>query len=154
MIPETGTVIKVDKDMAMVLLNAGKSCKGCGAAKIGLCKPSGNVSILNVRNTVDAVVGDSVRVGLDKGTQMRGFLFAYIIPLICFIGGSILGYTISKEFSIPSFEVITGFSSLLFASIYSFRKLKKLDNSSLMTIKQIVSEEYPVNGFNHTQLMQ
>lgn len=144
-IPETGKVIKVEKDMALVMLDAEKSCKGCGAAEIGLCKPSGNVSILNVKNILNAGIGDTVKVGLDKSTQRRGFLFAYIIPIISFVAGSLLGYAIGKEFSIPSFDVFAGFFSLISSLIYSFGRLKKLDNSSLMIIRKIISKstQYP-----------
>src|SRR3990172_594290 len=95
-VPETGKVIKVDKNMAVVLLHAGESCKGCGAAAMGLCKPSGNVSTLHVRNTVHAGIGDTVKVELDKGIQRKGFLLAYIIPIVCFFAGSIFGYVINK----------------------------------------------------------
>lgn len=138
--PETGKVIKLDRGMAVVLLHSVESCKGCGAAEIGLCKASGLTATLTVKNTKHAIHGDTVTVALDKGIQRRGFLLAYGIQIICFIGGSILGYIINREFSIPSLEVITGFTSLLLSGAYSFSKLKKLDSSSLMTIKEIVSD--------------
>lgn len=139
-IPETGKVIKVEKDMALVMLTAGNSCKGCGAAEIGLCKTFGNVSMLSVKNMLNAEVGDTVKIGLDKSTQRRGFLLAYIIPVVSFICGSIPGYAIGRKFSIPSFEVFTGFISLMFSLLYSLTKLKKLDKSSLLTIEKVVSD--------------
>jgi positive regulator of sigma E activity len=139
-VPETGRVIKLDRDMAVVLLNPEKSCKGCGAAAIGLCKPSGDITMLTVRNTKHAVPGDTVTVALDKRIHRKGFLLAYGIPLLCFFAGSMLGYVINREFSIPSLDVITGFASLLLSATFSLRRLKKLDSSSLMTTKEIVSD--------------
>ena len=139
-IPETGRVIRVDKDMAVILLHPGQSCKGCGAAEIGLCKSSGAVSTLIARNKVNAVPGDTVRITLDKATQTRGLLLAYVIPVVCFISGVILGHIAGKALAIPSLEVLTGFISLVGSAFYSLRKLKKLDSVSSMAIKEIVSD--------------
>jgi|MudIll2142460700_1097286.scaffolds.fasta_scaffold155357_2 positive regulator of sigma E activity len=139
-IPETGRVIKVDKDMAVILLHPGQSCKGCGAAEIGLCKSSGPVSTLIARNKVNAVPGDTVRITLDKATQTRGLLLAYVIPVVCFIAGAILGHIAGGTLAIPSLEVLTGFISLVGSALYSLRKLKKLDRISSMAIKEIVSD--------------
>ena len=141
-VPETGRVIKLDRDMAVVLLNPEKSCKGCGAAAIGLCKPSGGMSTLTVKNTNHAVPGDTVTVGLDKTVQRRGFLLAYIIPLVSFIAGSVLGYIANAKVSIPSFDAFTGFVFLIASAAWSLRRLKKLDKSSSLTIKEIVSHDY------------
>jgi positive regulator of sigma E activity len=138
-VPETGRVIKLDGDMAVVQLQGGHSCKGCGAAAIGLCKPLGGISTLTVKNSMNAAPGDTVKVSLDKAIQRRGFLLAYIIPIFCFLAGSVSGLVLGREFSIPSLEVTAGFSSLLVAAFFSYRKLKKLDNSSVMTIKEILS---------------
>jgi positive regulator of sigma E activity len=138
-VPETGRVIRVDGEMVVVLLNPEKSCKGCGAAAIGLCKPSGGMSTLTVKNTKHAVPGDTVTVALDKSVQRRGFLLAYVIPVTAFLCGTVLGYIIGRELSVPGFEVIGGFFSLITVSFFSLFKLKKLDRSSSMTIKEIVS---------------
>jgi positive regulator of sigma E activity len=139
-IPETGRVIRVDKDMALIALHPGQSCKGCGAAEIGLCRSSGAVSTLIARNRVNAVPGDTVRITLDRTTQTRGLLLAYVIPLVCFISGAILGYAGGEALAIPSLEVFTGFFSLAGSALYSLRKLKKLDRVSSMAIKEVVSD--------------
>ncbi len=139
-IPETGSVIRLDGEMAVVLLHGGKACKGCGAAAIGLCKPSGGISTLTVRNTGCARPGDTVTVTLDKDVRRKGFLLAYIIPILCFLGGSILGHILGRKFSLPSLDVAAGFISLLAASTFTFRKLRRLNSSSTMKIKKIVSE--------------
>ncbi|HYA26385.1 MAG TPA: SoxR reducing system RseC family protein [Thermodesulfovibrionales bacterium] len=140
-ISQTGTVIKLDGDMALVLLHRDKSCKGCGAAVIGLCKPSGNISNLNVKNTLHAVTGDTVRINLSKSIQRKGFLFAYIIPILCFLGGSVFGHILGKEFSLPQLDVIGGFMSLVVSAIFTYQGLRKLDATSVMTIKEILSED-------------
>jgi len=139
-IPDTGRVVRVDKDMAVIMLHPGQSCKGCGAAEIGLCKSSGAVSTLTARNKVNAVPGDTVRITLDKGTQTRGLLLAYVVPIVCFISGVILGYAAGEALAIPSLEVFTGFISLVCSAWYSLRKLKELDRVSSLAIKEVVSD--------------
>ena len=47
-IPEIGTVIRLQGDIATVMLKGGESCKGCGQAKIGLCKAGGTTMMLTV----------------------------------------------------------------------------------------------------------
>jgi positive regulator of sigma E activity len=143
-VPETGRVIKTEGDRAVVHLRSGESCKGCGAAAIGLCKASGLTAALTVLNTKRASPGDMVTVTLDTSTRRKGFLLAYVIPVVSFLGGSIPGYAMGKEFSVPSLEVITGFASLLLSAAWSLRRLRKLDNSSSMMIKEIVCRDYGI----------
>ena len=139
-IPETGRVIRVDEDMAVIVLHPGQSCKGCGAAEIGLCKSSGAVSTLIARNMVNAVPGDIVRITLDKATQTRGLLLAYGIPIFFFISGVILGHIAGEALAIPSLEILTGFIWLAVSALYSLRKLKKLDRVSSVAIKEVLSD--------------
>ena len=138
-IPETGRVLKIDEETAHILLRPVKSCKGCGAAAIGLCKPNGGVSTITAKNAINAALRDTVRVTLDKNTRRKGFLFAYLIPLACFLGGSLIGYVIDVSFSLESFDIVGGFASLLISSFFSLRRLRRLDRSSSLTIKEIVS---------------
>lgn len=141
-VPETGNVIRVEGDFAVVLLRAEKSCKGCGAAAIGLCKPSGGMSMVTVRNTRGAVPGDTVKMALDKQTQRKGFLLAYFIPIASLIGGSVLGYVLNDLFAVSSLDVISAFAAFFLSSVCSFRGLMRLDNTSSMTIKEIVRENH------------
>ena len=141
-IPETGRVTQIDGDFATVLLHAGSSCKGCGAGEIGLCRASGSMSLLTVRNTLDAAIGDSVRVGLPRDIRKRGFLFAFVIPFIAFLAGSFIGYRIGSILTIPSFDVAAGFLSLIAASWYSFGKLKRLDRRHTMMMREVLSDTH------------
>ena len=54
-IPEIGTVIKLQGDVATVMLKGGESCKGCGQAKIGLCKAGSTNMMLTVKNHIGAL---------------------------------------------------------------------------------------------------
>lgn len=138
-VPDTGRVIKLEKDMAIVVLRSEGSCRGCGAAAIGLCKASGLTATLTVKNTEQALPGDTVTITLDKRVQRRGFLLAYAIPLTFFLLGAILGHVLGMQFALPALEIATAFLSLLAAAFLSFRELRKLDTSSMMTIKHVLS---------------
>lgn len=145
-IPEIGTVIKLQGDTAVVMLKGGEPCKGCGQAKIGLCKAGRTTMMLTAKNFIGAKVGDAVTVDLDKGVKAKGYLFSFIIPLISLIFGALIGYVLGQYFSMPSLEVIAGFSIFLLASLYSLKRLKVLDDSYSMVVKSVVSD----NRFNES----
>lgn len=139
-IPEVGIVTRLKEDVATIMLKGGESCKGCGQAKIGLCKAAGTNMIISVKNPIGARVGDIVTIGIDKRTKSKGYFLAFIFPLLSLIIGAFVGHIISIYFLIPSFDVIAGFISLLLTSFFSYRKLKILDLSSSMVITSIISE--------------
>ncbi len=133
-------MIALDNDLAVVRLNPSRSCKGCGAAAMGLCNPSGSVPVMTVKNTKRAVTGDTVTLTLDSSTRRKGFLLAYFIPVASLLAGSILGFALKNALAVSSLDVITGFTSFLIASALTFPRLKKLNTSSFLTIKGIVGK--------------
>jgi sigma-E factor negative regulatory protein RseC len=139
-VPETGRVIRIEGDTAFVMLQGGESCRGCGAGKIGLCRSSGNGSTLAARNTAHAQVGDLVSIGLARNTQIKAFLFAFVIPLACFVAGALIGYGAGKTFSLPFFDAALGFAFLLAGSWSSFRRLRVLDRDPHMLVRDILSD--------------
>lgn len=139
-IPETGTVISLKDDTAVILLKGGGSCKGCGAGKIGLCRPGGDSMVLHADNTIGARTGDTVVVGIGRNVRVMGYLFAYIIPLVSFIAGTVIGHIAGAHLGLPSVEVPAGFLSLTAVSFYTFHRLKRLDRTSMMRIKRVVSD--------------
>lgn len=146
-IPETGMVIRLEGDRAQIVLQVSESCKGCGAAKLGLCKPSGNMSTLAVKNTIGASVGDIVKIELDSGIQTRGYFLAFIIPLFSLLIGTLAGHFMGEYLSVPALEAVIGLIALFLTSFYSFRRLKKLNASSTMVIKEIVSDNRVFTGW-------
>ncbi len=137
-IPEDGTVIRIEGENAVVFIKGEKSCKGCGAAQMGLCKGGMSTLTLTVRNTAGAGVGDTVKVGFEQGVQARGYLLVYIFPLISLVAGAFAGNVIGKHLDIKQLDVILAFISLSVTVFYSFRRLKKLDSLSRMVIERIV----------------
>jgi len=140
-VPEIGRVVSLDGDNATIVLQGGESCRGCGAGRLGLCKPSGGISTLTAKNTIGAGIGDEVKVGLDEVVHKQGYFLAFIIPLSSLISGALIGYITGRYLYIPSLEVVTGFAAFILTSLYSFKRLRRLDNSSTMVIKEIVSRK-------------
>ncbi len=139
-IPETGTVISLEGNAATVFLMGGGHCKGCGAGKIGLCRPGGRSMQLIVRNNAGAKLGDTVVVGVDRKVRLRGYLLAYIVPLVFFVTGTVLGHIAGSYLAIPSLEAPFGFSTLALSYFFTLRKLGRLDKSYAMSITKIVSD--------------
>lgn len=141
-IPETGTVIRVTNDIATVMLNGGESCKNCSAGRLGICKPSGNVSIVTAMVTEDINPGDSVRIFLDSATKSKGMFLAFVFPLLSLFLGTFFGYAINIRTQIPYLEVLTGFLSFFVTSVFTLRRLKRIDSSTKLSLKKVEEMEF------------
>ncbi|MCC6346942.1 MAG: SoxR reducing system RseC family protein [Nitrospirales bacterium] len=135
-IPETGRIVRLEGDTAVILLQGGHACKGCGAGQIGLCKPGGNARTLRARNAGGGAVGDTVKVGLDERVRRQGYFLSFMVPLLA---GSLAGSIAGKYLAHPSLEVAGGFGSLVLFSFLSFRRLRSLDRRSTLVVKEIVT---------------
>lgn len=137
-IPEIGTVIRLQEDSAIILLKGGESCKGCGQAKIGLCRAGGTSMVLTAKNQIGAKIGDIVTIGLDRSVKVRGYLLAFVIPIISLILGSLIGYIVGGYFEAPFLDFSVGFSALIISYYFSLKMLKRLDSSSIITVKSVI----------------
>lgn len=138
-IPDTGTVISLEGDNAVIRMRSDGSCRKCGAAAIGLCK-GGMMQVLTASNSKRARVGDSVKIGLVQGVQLKGYLLAYVIPAAALVFGAVAGHLLGDYSRSLSLDVITGFFSLIVASLFSLRRLKRLDSSSSIEIVNVLSD--------------
>jgi positive regulator of sigma E activity len=139
-VPETGTVLKTDGDTAVVLLTGGGSCKGCGAAKMGLCSMGKKSMMLNAANAAGAHTGDTVVVGIDEAVRWKGYALAYLLPLFSLVTGSFIGHLAGGYLAIPFLDAVTGFSAFLATSAFTLLRLRKLDRTCRMTIKTVLSD--------------
>ena len=106
-IPDTGTVIRLDGEHAVVRMRHEGSCRKCGAAAIGLCK-GGLMQELTVKNSMRARVNDTVRIGLVQGIQYRGFLLAYTVPAVALVFGIAGGHFLGEYARFPPLAIIAG----------------------------------------------
>jgi positive regulator of sigma E activity len=138
-VPETGTVLKTDGDIALVLLKGGQSCRGCGAGKMGLCSAGKGSMMLSAGNAVGAHTGDTVLIGIDEAVRWKGYSFAYLLPLLSFVVGAFTGYLTGQYLAVPFLDAITGFSAFLATSAFTLLRLRKLDRTCRMAIKKVLS---------------
>jgi len=108
---------------------------------MGLCK-AGLMQVLTVKNTERARVGDTVKIGLVQRTQYTGYVLAYVIPSASLVLGMVGGYLLGTYAGFPQLDIIAGFFSLLVASFFSLRRLKRLDSSSSIEIVSVLSDPW------------
>jgi sigma-E factor negative regulatory protein RseC len=132
-IPDTGTVIRLEGENAVIRLNHDGSCRKCGAAAIGLCKGA-LMQELTVRNSQRARVGDTVKIGLVQGVQYKGYVLAYVIPSASLVFGATGGHVLGTYAGFPPMDIIAGLVSMIVVSFFSFRQLKRLDSSHSIEI--------------------
>lgn len=138
-IPDTGTIIRLEGENAVIRMKHEGSCRKCGAAAIGLCK-GGLMQELAARNVKQARVGDVVKIGLVQGVQLRGYLLAYVIPAAALVFGSAAGQFLGAYAGFPHLDIIAGMASLFAASFFSLRQLRRLDSASSIEIVDVLSD--------------
>lgn len=139
-VPETGTIIRIEGENAVIRMKGDKACKGCGMASIGLCRAGDTSMSLTAKNIANAHVGDTVEVALDRGTKVKGYCMAFLIPVFSLLTGTLVGDMLGRYFSIQNLDVIGGFLTLLIASLLSFSRLKELDATHMLVAKKIIAD--------------
>ena len=140
-IPDTGMVIRLEGENAVIRMKSDGACWKCGVAAAGLCTGA-LAKVLTVRNSRQARVGDSVKIGLVQGVQYRGYLLAYVVPSAALVLGAVAGHFLGTYLSFPPMDIIAGFFSLVVVSFFSFRQLKRLDSSSQIEIVSVLFDPW------------
>jgi sigma-E factor negative regulatory protein RseC len=96
MIEDIGVVTKTDGVTASIIVQKKGFCDGCAAK--GTCESTEEGMEIKALNTVQAKVGQTVKVSLGPQTYLKGTILVYGIPLIAFIGGAIMGKIIALEY--------------------------------------------------------
>lgn len=144
---ETGTVLKTEGNFATVITNKSKSCNECGKAQAGVCGKGGAGMVMKVKNTLGAKKGDTVLLGLDRKTLIRGFFIFFIFPIIILFFSAFAGYRLSHLLGIKGLDILAGFTGLVIALFYSFKKIRNLDRSTQLHITGIL---YQSSGLEST----
>ncbi len=96
MIEDIGVVTKTDGVTASIIVRKKDFCDGCTTK--GTCESTDEGMEIKALNTVQAKVGQTVKVSLGPQTFLKGTILVYGIPLIAFIGGTIMGKIIALEY--------------------------------------------------------
>lgn len=93
---QSGRVVRVNGGVATVRFMRSKACEHCGA-----CIYIGDTEAeVEIKNTLEALPGDMVRVELQAKSFLQANLLAYVLPLCLLIAGVALGSRISDVWGV------------------------------------------------------
>ncbi|MEE9543780.1 MAG: SoxR reducing system RseC family protein [Thermodesulfobacteriota bacterium] len=98
MIEEQGTIIETRNDIAFISVEKGSECDSCGSK--ALCKPGEGVDksmVVEARNPIGAHVGERVLFTVGAATVLRAGMMLYLVPLLSFIAGVVVGQVLGPE---------------------------------------------------------
>jgi sigma-E factor negative regulatory protein RseC len=140
-IPDTGMVIRLEGENAVIRMKGDGSCGKCGVTALGLCR-GGLMQVVTVKNTMGARVGDSVKIGLVKGVKYKGYVLAYVVPVAALLLGIAGGHVLGTYAGFPPLDIIGGFISLIVVSCFSMSRLRRLDASSAIEIVNVLCDPW------------
>jgi positive regulator of sigma E activity len=100
------------------------------------------MQVLTVKNSKRARVGDHVKIGLVQGVQYKGYFLAYVVPPVALVSGAVGGHFLGTYAGFPPLDIIAGFTSLIVASFFSLRRLKRLDSTSSIEIVNVLFDPW------------
>lgn len=89
---ETGCVVSVKDDAAIVAMPTSKECESCGAC---LLAGEGKEVLLLARNAAGAAEGDTVEVEIASGRVVAAAFVIYVLPILLTIVGFFVGSAIA-----------------------------------------------------------
>ncbi|KEF31071.1 MAG: sigma E positive regulator RseC/MucC [Gammaproteobacteria bacterium] len=145
MITETGRVIALKGDQAWVQTIRASACQSCSARsgcgqRVLATATGGRANQVLVANTVDAVVGDDVTIGIDERALLGASLIVYAIPLLLLIIGSLSAHQLSggsDGWSITG--ALVGLASGVLASSTLQRRGRQQYEPKLLRVNRIPS---------------
>ncbi|WP_040327302.1 SoxR reducing system RseC family protein [Clostridium ihumii] len=137
---QDGVVKKINGDTADIAFIKKSGCGGnCGSCK-SPC-PS-DIIIIPVKNTLDAKVGDKIKISVGKEAFSNMTFWAYVFPTIMTLIGLIGSMFLFKSLNFKSYEVLSVVVGIIFLVIsflissklnkkakdgsYNFKMIKKL----------------------------
>jgi len=89
---EQGDVVRLEGDLAIVVIRRGEACGHCAAA--GACHALSGEALqeLTATNPIGAAVGDRVEVEIREGLALRAVGWAYALPTVIVLGVALGAY--------------------------------------------------------------
>lgn len=136
---KSGIVVKTDEGIASIMIlrasGCGGNCKSCSS-----CEQQEH--FIELRNSVDAKVGDLVEVVANPGRVLRLTMLLYVVPLLFFLIGTIGGYIYFRD-RLDSYELFSFLSGVaaFFVSVFALRIIDRRfgdRNATQMEIDRVV----------------
>lgn len=119
---ETGNIIAIQEETAVVAFERSSACASCGACSRG----GGKEMLHTLPNTLNGAIGDKVVVELQSKYLLRAGFWVYLFPLFMIFAGIGAGYLLAPLFGVPV-DIFAALVSLVFAggSYFILRLLDK-----------------------------
>lgn len=102
---ETGIVTEIVNNEVIVELKPNEACKSCGARVV--CSPNSNGKrIIKAENTIDARIGQKVKIDENSEMFLKITGFQYGLPLLGFILGLMVSYILNLKIEPVPVELI------------------------------------------------
>lgn len=142
MLKEKALVVENKGNDAKVEILRSSACDHCRACSVGTEKKS---FFVWAKNPLKAKVGQLVEVEMQASTLLSATFIVYVIPLVAFIVGIGLGYSVAGFFNIKSSElfsllmgiIVMGFS---FLGIYFYNKKAEKTKKYFSNIVNILEQ--------------
>jgi len=134
MLETRARVVKTEGLHALVRADQSNGCnqcngKGCGAGKLSQLFCS-RPREFQVKNVINASVGDEVIVSVEDGAVLRGIGFVYLLPLLLLLFGALLGSTFSQQPEMSdNYAALGAFFGLVTGFFYAKWKVFKQSGS-------------------------
>lgn len=129
MIEEVAQVVSVDGDDVWVQTQRQSACSGCsvknGCGTSVLASVVGRkFSVLKLKNTHDAVLGDQLLIGIDESMLVQGSVLAYLLPLMgLFVFGLLASWAGNHVGIDGELHIITSALAGLVLGFYLLRRI-------------------------------
>ncbi|ENY73739.1 sigma-E factor regulatory protein RseC [Aeromonas diversa CDC 2478-85] len=93
---ELATVVELDGDHAWVSCERRSACNSCqqqsdcGTGTVAKAMAN-RAQRVRVRLCAEVRVGQQIRIGIPQHSLIQGALLVYLLPLLCLVGGGLLG---------------------------------------------------------------
>ncbi|MBI5417429.1 SoxR reducing system RseC family protein [Candidatus Poribacteria bacterium] len=137
---ETGTVIEIKDNIAIIKMAISENCKNCCACNFS----SDKELTIEATNSLGAKKDDKVKILIPEKAVFYASFVIYIIPLIGLFAGYFIGTYMTNNFFDKNYSEIIGIlSSALgffgtFFLIYRYEKKFKSDNKMMPDVIEIV----------------
>lgn len=138
-VEEVGFVKSIDGSLATVAIEKKNSCEGC---TLKICKPDEQHMEIEALNSVQAAVGQKVKIAMKSYSYLRNSAVVYGIPALFLVLGAVAGKEIISTFFINSDPDIVSAFSGLGAAVISFLciKLWSLKIGTRRALKPVIEE--------------
>ncbi len=115
---EHGIVVQDKKKTVLIKAQRSTACDNCASKRACASGSTGSEMLIEAENTIGAKVGDRVVFTVGTGSILKAGLLLYLVPILCFIAGVVLGQTAAKNlFPDQNPDLVSGVLGVIFLSL-------------------------------------